>query len=289
MASYENGVYVPSTEQEKKMKQAVDDWRAGVDRKETAVANAKAREDIQYTMFVSGLRRGRLNEFESKNQTDDLAILFDSVTNHTYTKDYNKSSYAVESKAKASDHVTTQDGKFTFSGTVTDSPYLIDPRNMIDRDTDKDNPMLARRPAKAIEILELIADSHQLVTLVTEDNILTNYVITNFQVDRNDQTGSSIGVQVTLEEFRFKMANKTVLAQARTADPKKAGNANSGTKQTADGGAVDDSAKQKRQTPYIGKNAAAKERFENARIGTTDFSGKPGAKLPFDPNSLKRP
>ncbi|MEI9553851.1 phage baseplate protein [Enterobacter hormaechei] len=263
------------------------DAAAAKRKQDTEVSNAKSREDIQYTMFVSGLRRGRLNEFESKNQTDDLAILFDSVTNHTYTKDYNKSSYAVESKAKASDHVTTQDGKFTFSGTVTDSPYLIDPRNMIDRDTDKDNPMLARRPAKAIEILELIADSHQLVTLVTEDNILTNYVITNFQIDRNDQTGSSIGVQVTLEEFRFKNANKTVLA--RTADPKKAGNANSGTKQTADGGAVDDSAKQKRQTPYIGKNAAAKERFENARIGTTDFSGKPGAKLPFDPNSLKRP
>lgn len=286
-ASYENGVYVPSTEQEKKMKQAIDDWKAGVDRKDQAVSNAKAREDIQYTMFVSGLRRGRVNEFEAKNQTDDLAILFDSVTNHTYTKDYNKSSYAVESKAKASDHVTTQDGKFTFSGTVTDSPYLIDPRNMIDRDTDKDNPMLARRPAKAIEILELIADSHQLVTLVTEDNILTNYVITNFQVDRNDQTGSSIGVQITLEEFRFKNVNKTVLA--RTADPKKAGNANTGTKQTATGGAVDDSAKQKRQTPYIGKNAATKERWENAAVGTTDFSGKPGLKLPFDPNSLKRP
>lgn len=263
------------------------DAAAAKRKQDTEVSNAKSREDIQYTMFVSGLRRGRLNEFESKNQTDDLAILFDSVTNHTYTKDYNKSSYAVESKAKASDHVTTQDGKFTFSGTVTDSPYFIDQRNMIDRDTDKDNPMLARRPAKAIEILELIADSHQLVTLVTEDNILTNYVITNFQVDRNDQTGSSIGVQVTLEEFRFKNANKTVLA--RTADPKKAGNANSGTKQTAEGGAVDDSAKQKRQTPYISKKAASREQFEYNAIGTTDFSGKPGLKLPFDPNSLKRP
>lgn len=289
MASYENGVYVPSTEQEKKMKQAVDDWRAGVDRKETAVANAKARQDIQYTMFVSGLRRGRLNEFESKNQTDDLAILFDSVTNHSYTKDYNKSSYAVESKAKASDHVTTQDGKFSFTGVVTDSPYLIDPRNMIDRDTNKDNPMEARRPSKAIDILELIADSHQLVTLVTEDNILTNYVITNFQVDRSSETGSSITVQISLEEFRFKNANLTVLAQAKSADPKKAKNANSGNKQTAEGGAVDDSDKQKRQTPYIGKNAATKERWENQMVGTTDFSGKPGAKLPFDPNSLKRP
>ncbi|QQG33326.1 bacteriocin [Pectobacterium phage PcCB7V] len=262
------------------------DAAAAKRKQDTEVSNAKSREDIQYTMFVSGLRRGRMNEFESKNRTDDLAILFDSVTTHTYTKDYNKSSYAVESKAKASDHVTTQDGKFTFSGTVTDSPYLIDPRNMIDRDTDKENPMLARRPAKAIEILELIADSHQLVTLVTEDNILSNYVITSFQVDRSSETGSSIHVQVTLEEFRFKMVNKTVMA--RTSDPKKAKNANTGTKQTAEDGAVDDSAKQKRQTPYIGKNAETKERWENAAIGTTDFSGKPGAKLPFDPSDLMR-
>lgn len=262
------------------------DAAAAKRKQDTEVSNAKSREDIQYTMFVSGLRRGRMNEFESKNRTDDLAILFDSVTTHTYTKDYNKSSYAVESKAKASDHVTTQDGKFTFSGTVTDSPYLIDPRNMIDRDTDKENPMLARRPAKAIEILELIADSHQLVTLVTEDNILSNYVITSFQVDRSSEAGSSINVQVTLEEFRFKMVNKTVMA--RTSDPKKAKNANTGTKQTAEDGAVDDSAKQKRQTPYIGKNAETKERWENAAIGTTDFSGKPGAKLPFDPSDLMR-
>lgn len=287
MASYDNGVYVPSTEQEKKMKQSIDDWRAGVDRKEKEVSNAKSREDIQYTMFVSGLRRGRLNEFESKNQSDDLAILFDSVTKHTYTKDYTKSSYAVESKAKASDHVVTQDGKFSFSAVVTDSPYFIDQRNVIDRDTDKDNPMLARRPSKAIEILERVADSHQLISLVTEDNILTNYVITNFTIDRESSTGSSIAVQLSLEEFRFKTLGRTVLA--RTSDPKKAKNANSGNKQTAEGGAADDNAKQKRQTPYVGKNASLKERWENAIAGTTDFSGEAGKKLEFDPANLKRP
>lgn len=275
-----------SPEQQARADKRARDSAAADKKAQQNVENAKQRDDIQYTMFVSGLRRGRLNEFESKNQTDDLAILFDAVTQHSYTKEYNKSSYAVESKARASDHVTTKDGKFTFTAVITDSPYFIDQRNMIDRDTDKDNPALARRPSKAVEILETVADSHQLVTLVTEDNILTNYVITSFQADRSNETGSSISVQVTLEEFRFKMANKTVMA--RTADPKKAGNANSGTKQTAEGGAVDDSAKAKRQTPYIGKNAAAKERLENAAIGTTDFSGKPGAKLPFDPNNLLR-
>lgn len=246
----------------------------------------KDKSFVQYTMFVSGLRRGRQADFESKNNTDDLAIVFDSVDQHAYTKAYNKTSYAVESKAKASDHVVTQDGKFSFTGVITDSPYLVDQRNYIDKDTNKDNPMSARRPAKAMQILQDIADSHQLITLVTEDNILTNYVITNLNFDRTTQGGSAITVSVQLEEFRFKSVSKTVLA--RTADPKKAGKKNSGTKQTAEGGAADDNAKGKRKTPYIGKNASTKERIENALAGTTDFSGEAGKKLPFDPGLLQR-
>lgn len=273
----------PQTEWEKKQAALA---AIGV-KSEVLVANEKKKAEegeVQYTLFASGLRHGRLDEFESKNQTKDLAIFFDAVTRHTYTKDYTKTSYGVESKSKASDHVVTQDGKFSFSAVITDSPQIVDERNYLDRDTDKDNPLESRRPAKAIQILEDIANAHQLVTLVTEDNILTNYVITNFTVDRSAETGSSIEVTVSMEEFRFKNISKTVLA--RTADPKKAKKANSGTKQTADGGAADDNAKAKRKTPYIGKNAAGKERIENALAGTTDFSGKAGAKLPFDPNNL---
>lgn len=281
----DNPGYSPG--QADRINQIIADFNATTARMDEQLAAMKSREDIQYTMFVSGLRRGRLNEFESKNQTDDLAILFDSVSKHTYTKDYQKSSYAVESKSRASDHLVTQDGKFSFSAVVTDSPYFIDSRNMLDRDTDKDNPMLSRRPSKAVEILERVADSHQLITLVTEDNILSNYVITNFTVDRGTETGSSIAVQITLEEFRFKTLGRTVLA--KTVDPKKGKSANSGTKQTAEGGAADDNAKQKRQTPYIGKNASAKERWENSIAGTTDFSGKAGKTLEFDPANLKRP
>lgn len=280
----DNAGYAPG--QADRINKIIGDFNATTHRMDELLESMKKKEFVQYTMFVSGLKRGRMSEFESKNQTDDMAILFDAVSQHSYTKEYSKTSYAVESKARASDHVVTKDGKFTFTAVITDSPYFIDSRNMIDRDTDKDNPALSRRPSKAVEILEDVANSHQLITLVTEDNILTNYVITDFQADRSAETGSSISVQVTLKEFRFKMGNKTVMA--RTADPKKAGNVNSGTKQTAEGGAVDDSAKAKRKTPYIGKNAEAREQMENSVIGTTDFSGEPGAKLPFDPNNLLR-
>lgn len=252
------------------------------------MAALKEKPFVQYTLFASGLRHGRMSELEGKNQTDNLAILFDSVDRHTQTKSYNKTSYAVESKAKASDHVVTQDGKFSFSGRVSDTPYYVDQRNYIDRDTDPERPMDAKRPMKAVDVLTEIADSHQLVTLVTEDNILTGYVITNLVIERSVEEGSGIVVNIDLEEFRFKTVGKTVLA-SRTADPKKAGSKNAGTKQTAEGGPVDDEAKGKRKTPYVGKTTAAAEAFETKMIGTTDFGGKPGAKITpsgFDPSSL---
>lgn len=277
--------YVPSVSQQDRIQQRNATSQAVQDRKNQTVQNAKNREDIQYTLFASGLRNGRMSEFESKNVTDDLAIVFDSVVQHSYTKDYNKTSYAVESKATASDHVVTQDGKFTFSAKVTDSPMEVDVRNYLDRDTNKDNPKSSRRPAKALEILETIADSKQLVTLVTEDNILTNYVITSLSFDRSAETGASIDIKISLEEFRFRAVNKVIMARA---DPKKAGNANSGNKQTASGGDVDDANKNKRKTPYLSKNAPTWERWENANAGTTDFSGPAGSTYEFDPNNLKR-
>lgn len=255
---------------------------------EVLVANQKEKAsngELQYTLFASGLNHGRGSELESKNTTNDLAVIFDSVSKHTYSKGYNKTSYAVESKSKASDNVTTQDGKFTFSGIISDAPYLIDKRNYIDRDTDKDNPVASKRPSKALEILQTIADSHQLVTLVTEDNILTSYVITNLDFDRSSDTGSALTASVSLEEFRFKNVSKTVLVNSSA---KKSKNKNSGTKQTAKDGTVDDATKGKRKTPYLGKNAETKEQWEHDMAGTEDFSGEAGKKFEFDPNSLKR-
>ncbi|UZZ63928.1 hypothetical protein A71_122 [Escherichia phage A7_1] len=284
-STYKMGTYSP--EQIAAIDKAYQQGQAEEARQKQTAQNTKLREDVQYTLFASGINTGRAPLLYDKNQTDDIAILFDVVTTHTYTKDYNKTSYAVESKAKASDHVVTQDGKFSFSAVITDSPLIINERNYIDFDTDKNNPLQSKRPAKAVEILKQIGDGHQLVTLVTEDDILTNYVITNFSVTRDNGQGGSIAVSLTLEEFRFRDISKTVLART-TADPKKAKNVNSGTKQTAENGSVSDNAQGKRKTPYLGKNAAAKERIENALTGTTDFSGEAGKKYEFDPASLKR-
>ena len=288
--TYKSGSYLSPSQQaaaEKSKQQS----KAADDRKTTEVDNTKSREDIQYTLFVSGLRNGRASELESKNSTDNLALIFDSVERHSYNKSYNKTSYSVESKSKASDNVVTQDGKFSFTGRVTDSPYILDRRNFIDKDTDKDKPLKSKRPGKAIDFIRSIADAHMIVTLVTEDDILENYVITDFTAERTVDEGAGITISLSLEEFRFKNVSKTVLA--RTTDPKKAGKKNSGTKQTADGGAADDAAK-KKKSPYLGPSQGRYERTETAIIGTTDYdSGRPGAQIKpsgptFDPGSLLR-
>lgn len=286
-----SGTYVPTPSQQEKINADLERSRRAEESYKAQVDNLKTREDVQYTLFASGIRHGRGSELEDKNTSDNIAILFDSVNNHTITRSYNKTSYAVESKAKASDHVVTQDGKFSFSGIITDSPYTVDSRNFIDLDTDPDRPMDAKRPAKALEILRAIADAHQLVTLVTEDDILTGYVITNLTFDRNSENGASLGVSLDLEEFRFKHISKTILA--RGSDPKKAGNANKGAKQTADDGKVSDDAQGKRPSPYLGKNKEKlHEAWERQMAGTEDFGGKAGTKLSptekFDPASLAR-
>lgn len=281
-----------SLDQSRRAGTIVDNSNAEAARKDALLESTKNKDYVEYTMFLSGIRNGRLSELEGKNTTDDIAIIFDSVIRHSYERSYTKTSYAVESKSKTSDHVVTEDGTISFTAKVTSSPLGYDDRNYFDMDTDPDNPMEARRPEKAIEILERVADAHQTVTLVTEDNILKNYVITKLKVDRTAEEGASITIDITLSEFRFSAVTKTVLA--RTTDPKKAGNKNDGSKQTAAGGAADDANKGKRPSPYVGGSKDAFEWAENKGFGTTDFSGKAGAQLKptgpkFDPGSLMRP
>lgn len=281
-----------SPDQAARVDAIINDFNATTARMDAILESMKKKEFVEYTLFVSGVRNGRMSELEGKNTTDDIAILFDAVVRHSYEKSYTKTSHAVESKAKTSDHVVTEDGTISFTAKVTSSPLGYDDRNYFDMDTDPDNPMEARRPEKAVEILERIADSHQTVTLVTEDNILKNYVITKLKIDRTAEEGASITIDITLSEFRFSAATKTVMA--RTTDPKKAGNKNDGSKQTAAGGAADDANKGKRPSPYVGGSKDAFEWAENKGFGTTDFSGKAGAQIKptgpkFDPGSLMRP
>ncbi len=74
----------------------------------------EASGEVQYTLFASGLNYGGRNvELKDKNYTNDLAIIFDVVEQHSYTRTVDKTSYAVEEKVKFSDHGVIEDGKFS--------------------------------------------------------------------------------------------------------------------------------------------------------------------------------
>lgn len=258
-------------------------------------ASQLAREEnqIQYTLFASGIvNGGRGPLLDGKNNTDDVAILFDVVSETTYSKTFQKSQYSLESKASGSDHVQEQDGKFSFTARISDVVTFQNPKNYLDRDTDQENPMQSKRSTKGFEVIEKIAKERNMITLVTEDNILTGYVITSLTTSRNAQDGSSLAFQIEMEEFRRVAIGRTVMAA--TTNPKKAGKKNGGAKQTAKGGDADNTAQGKRNTsPYISKSKEGFKAVDQSITGKTyDVPNEPGKTIrpdgKFDPTSLQR-
>ena len=235
---------------------------ANVERKVNNAQDTSA--GVKYTLFASGLNYGGRNiELKDKNYTDDLAIIFDVVEEHTYTREVDKTSYAVEDRVKFSDHGVIKDGKFSFSARVSSSPLSIIQFNYIDKDTDNKNPAASKRPEKALEILERLIDQRQIVTLVTEDRILDNYILTSMEALRSNSDGAALVFQLEFTEFRTFTLGKTILATIYT-DAKKTGK----TKQK---GAVQSSANQEEldvtamRTRYIGPDAENRQKMADAR------------------------
>lgn len=194
---------------------------ANVEKKISTAQDASG--EVQYTLFASGLTYGgRGVELKEKNYTDNIAILFDVVDQHQYTRSVDKTSYATEAKVKFSDHAVIEDGKFSFSARINTSPIRIIPNNYIDKDTDKDNPVASKRPEKALEVLERLIEERQLVTLVTEDKIIENYILTSMNAQRSNDEGAALVFDLEFTEFRTFTLGKTALATIYS-DPKKSG------------------------------------------------------------------
>ncbi|AZF87794.1 hypothetical protein KP12_115 [Klebsiella phage KP12] len=194
---------------------------ANVEQKVSTAQNASS--EVQYTLFASGLNNGGRNvELKNKNYTDNIAILFDVVEDHSYTRTVDKTSYAVENKVKYSDHGVIEDGKFSFSARINSSPLYMIENNYIDKDTDPNNPVESRRPEKALEVLERLITDRQIVTLVTEDRIIENYILTSLEASRSNSDGAALVFQLEFTEFRTFTLGKTALATVYT-DPKKSG------------------------------------------------------------------
>jgi len=244
---------------------------AGVNQKrDSAEKTATAK---QYTLFASGLNHGgRDVELKNKNTSTDLAIIFDVVEKHSYNRSVEKTQYATENKVKFSDHAVIADGKFSFTARVNSSPMYLIQNNYIDRDTDPNNPILSKRPQKALEVLNQMIDQRELVTLVAEDMILENYICTSMEAVRESEEGDSLSFNLEFEEFRTFTLGKTVLTNY--SDPKK-----STPKQK---GAVNSTAGEEKITVYtkqsnlVSKNSTLNALAEKIPGGT---SYKPGGTL----------
>ena len=236
------------------------------------MAAQEASEGAQYTLFASGIQNGgRDVELQDKNYTTDIAIVFDVVTNHTYSRKVDKTSYATEKKVMYSDHAVIQDGKFSFTGKVNSSPTYTTKNNYIDKDVDPENYVESRRPEKALEVLEKIISERKLITLVTEDKIIENYILTSMNATRSADEGASLTFDLEFEEFRTFSLNKTALATVYS-DPKKSG-------KTRQKGAVQSSSTDDeievtaRRTVYSGSGKDGWQSFADS-IGVGDYTKK---------------
>lgn len=180
----------------------------------------KKRDDLQtavgkksYTVFASGLMHGgRDVELKNKNTRDNLAIIFDAVDNHSYRLSVDKTKYATENKVNFADHAIIEDGVFSFTGRVSSAPVKIYETNYFDKDTDKNNPLKSKRPQKAQEAILEIIRTRELVSIVSEDAILENYICTSMEAVRDGAEGDALIFQLEFEEFRTFTLGKTVLA-----------------------------------------------------------------------------
>lgn len=214
----------------------------------------QASNNVSYTLFASGITYGgRDVELKNKNTTTDLAIIFDVVDQHTYTQTVDKTNYAAENKVKYSDHAVIEDGKISFSARVNSSPTYIIQNNYVDKDTDPENPVLSKRPEKALNVLTDIINKRQMVSIVTEDRIFDNYILTSMTASRSSEEGAALVFDLEFTEFRMFILGKTALATVYT-DPKKSGS-KSKQKGAVQSSATDDEVEvTARRTKFAGKN-----------------------------------
>lgn len=190
-------------------------------RSEKAEEAEKQTEDVKYTLFVSGLNYGGRNiEMKGKNFTNDIAIIFDQIENYTFDRSIDKSQFAVEDRVMISDHAVIKDGVFSFTGRVNTSPHIIYEQNYIDRNTDPERPADSARPEAALQAMGEVIKRRQLVTLVTEEAVLENYIVTKCSAKKSTGEGAALVFDVELTEFRTFVLNKMVNATVYT-NPKK--------------------------------------------------------------------
>ncbi|HDV2027841.1 TPA: hypothetical protein RHX51_003861 [Escherichia coli] len=187
----------------------------------------KAQADAQFTMIISGLNgHGQDYRLQEFNYTDNICLIFDCITDYEVTRDVDKTQFAVEDGVTISDHAVIKDTKISFTARVTTSPQMYRKANYIDRNTDPEAPRESGRMAAALAAVNECIDKRQLVTLVTEEDVYENFIITSMKASRKNAEGEAILFDITLQEFRTfktKMVEATIFS-----DPKKSPKKNKG-------------------------------------------------------------
>ena len=243
------------------------DWKTGeriYDQSELGVEHEgkflnaeKAQDDAQFTMIISGLNgHGQDYRLQEFNYTSNICLIFDCITDYEVTRDIEKTEFAVEDGVTISDHAVIKDTKITFTARVTTSPQMYRKVNYIDRNTDPDNPRESGRMAAALAAVNECIDKRQLVTLVTEEDVYENFIITSMKASRKNAEGEAILFDVTLQEFRTfktKMVEATVFS-----DPKKSPKKNKGivNDKTKDSNVGDAASKAKANAPMSPRTKA---------------------------------
>lgn len=213
------------------------DWKTGeriYDQSELGIEHEgkflnaeKAQADAQFTMIISGLNgHGQDYRLQEFNYTDNIAIIFDCVENYEINREVEKSNFAVEDGSEMSDHATIKNTKITFTSMVTTSPQMYRRVSYIDRNTDPDAPRDSGRMTAALQAVNECIDKRKLITLVTEEDVYENFIITSCKASKRNTEGEALFFDITLEEFRTfktKMVEATVFSDPKKSPPKNKG------------------------------------------------------------------
>ncbi|EMV5396194.1 hypothetical protein AACM06_004466 [Escherichia coli] len=228
------------------------DWKTGeriYDQSELGVEHEgkflnaeKAQADAQFTMIISGLNgHGQDYRLQEFNYTDNICLIFDCITDYEVTRDIEKTDFAVEDGVTISDHAVIKDTKISFTARVTTSPQMYRKANYIDRNTDPEAPRESGRMASALAAVNECIDKRQLVTLVTEEDVYENFIITSMKASRKNAEGEAILFDITLQEFRTfktKMVEATIFSDPKKSPPKNKGIVNDKSKESNVGDAA---------------------------------------------------
>ncbi|HFQ3059425.1 phage baseplate protein [Enterobacter hormaechei] len=129
------------------------------------------------------------------------AIVFDAVTDTGVRRQADITSYPVESGAEVSDHVQIKNNTFKLSGIISETPLRLE------KDLLYSAGVNGTRISQAIEYLDKMFDSRQPITLVTEQKVYENVILSGISYDYK----SEYAMQFDLEFEQIRLVSKATV------------------------------------------------------------------------------